>query len=210
MAAEAYPHGSVVFVPFPFTDLSGRKRRPALVVVSGEGFHEDDLILCAITSRVPESLSAWEVILEAGNMEDGKLPKRSVVRVGKLFTMHRSLVAGRFGSVRDRKLSEVLDKLRALFGVDRVGRGAAPEAADGEEDLKAARTDEAVLALLFLNIWEEDEWGARAWKGVPWESTDRLYEKGLILDPKSKAKSVVLTEEGRRAAEDAFRKLFAT
>lgn len=129
--------------------------------------------------------------------------------MGKLFTMHRSLVAGRFGSVGDRKLSEVLEKLRALFGVDREERGAAPEAADGEEDPKAARMDEAVLALLFLNIWEEDEWGARAWKGVPWESTDRLYEKGLISDPKSKAKSVVLTEEGRRAAEEAFRRLFA-
>jgi Mn-dependent DtxR family transcriptional regulator len=44
---------------------------------------------------------------------------------------------------------------------------------------------------------------------VPWESTDRLHEKGLILYPKSKAKSVVLTEEGRRAAEEAFRRLFA-
>jgi mRNA-degrading endonuclease toxin of MazEF toxin-antitoxin module len=198
----------VVFVPFPFTDLSGRKRRPALVV-SPEGFHEDDLILCAITSRVPRRLSVWEALLEPADMADRRLPKRSVVRAGKLFTMHRSLVAGRFGSVGDRKLSEVLEKLRALFGADREERGAAPEAADGEEDLKAARTDEAVLALLFLNIWEEDEWGARAWKGVPWESTDRLHEKGLIDDPKSKAKSVVLTEEGRRAAEEAFRKLFA-
>ncbi len=44
---------------------------------------------------------------------------------------------------------------------------------------------------------------------MPWEATDRLYEKGLIGDPKSKAKSVVLTEEGKRAAEEAFRKMFA-
>ncbi|MDP9474884.1 MAG: DUF6429 family protein [Actinomycetota bacterium] len=71
------------------------------------------------------------------------------------------------------------------------------------------KLDEAVLALLHLNIWEEDEWGARAWKGMPWEATDRLYEKGLIGDPKSKAKSVVRTGEGRRAAEEAFQKLFA-
>jgi len=72
------------------------------------------------------------------------------------------------------------------------------------------KVDEAVLALLHLNIWEESEWAARAWKGMPWEATDRLYEKGLIGDPKSKAKSVVLTEEGRRAAEDAFRRLFTS
>jgi hypothetical protein len=72
------------------------------------------------------------------------------------------------------------------------------------------KLDEAVLALLYLNIWEEGEWGARAWKGMPWEATDRLYERGLIGDPRSKAKSVVLTEEGQRAAEEAFRRLFAS
>ncbi len=76
-------------------------------------------------------------------------------------------------------------------------------------DHDTEKVDEAVLALLHLNAWEEDRWGARAWKGMPWEATDRLYEKGLIADPKSKAKSVVLTEEGRRAAEEAFGRLFA-
>jgi hypothetical protein len=74
----------------------------------------------------------------------------------------------------------------------------------------ADKLDEAVLALLYLNVWEEGEWGARAWKGMPWEATDRLYEKGLIGDPKSKAKSLVLTEEGQRAAEEAFRRLFTS
>jgi predicted transcriptional regulator len=40
-----------------------------------------------------------------------------------------------------------------------------------------------------------------------WETTDRLYEKGLIGTPKSKAKTVVLTAEGRRAAEQAFQRI---
>lgn len=77
-------------------------------------------------------------------------------------------------------------------------------------DYNRDKLDEAVLALLYLNIWEEGDWGARAWKGMPWEATDRLFEKGLIGDPKSKAKSVVLTEEGQRAAEEAFQRLFAS
>ena len=45
---------------------------------------------------------------------------------------------------------------------------------------------------------------------MPWEAMDRLHEKDLIGDPKSNAKSVVLTEEGLIAAEEAFRKLFAS
>jgi hypothetical protein len=77
-------------------------------------------------------------------------------------------------------------------------------------DYDRDKLDEAVLALLYLNIWEEGDWGARAWKGMPWEATDRLFEKDLIGDPKSKAKSVVLTEEGQRAAEEAFQRLFAS
>ncbi|CAN5758989.1 hypothetical protein BH20ACT12_BH20ACT12_01460 [soil metagenome] len=199
MADEAYARGSVVLVPFPFTDLSGRKRRPALVI-SPDSFDEQDLILCAITSRVPEDLSPWEVQLRARDMADDRLPKRSMVKVGKLFTMHRRLVAGRFGAVKERKLAEVLGRLRGLFA---SGRSA--EAGPGA-------VDEAVLALLWANAFAEkvgDMKVWRAWKGMPWEATDRLYEKNLISDPKSKAKSVVLTEEGRRAAEVAFERLFA-
>jgi mRNA interferase MazF len=109
--------GSVVLVPFPFTDLSGRKRRPALVV-SPEGFHEQVLILCAITSRVPERLSTWEVPLADGDMAEGELPKESVVKVGKLFTTHRSLIAGRFGAIKGEKSEEVLGRLRDLFAGD--------------------------------------------------------------------------------------------
>ena len=56
----------------------------------------------------------------------------------------------------------------------------------------------------------EDRWGARAWKSMPWEAIDQLHEKGLIGDPKSKAKSVVLTEESLIAAEEAYQKQFAS
>lgn len=113
-----------MLVPFPFTDLSGRKRRPALVV-SPEGFHDEDLILCAITSRVPERLSEWEVPLAREDIAEEELPRESVVKVGKLFTTHRSLIAGRFGAVKEEKLREVLGRLRGLFADDRAtGTGA--------------------------------------------------------------------------------------
>ena len=109
-----YPQGTVVLVPFPFTDLSARKRRPALVV-SPEGFHEEDLILCAITSRAPAEPAEWELRLVADDLVERHLPKPSIIRVGKLFTLHRALVIGRFGTVRTEKLAEVLERLRALF-----------------------------------------------------------------------------------------------
>ena len=107
--------GAIVLVPFPFTDLSGTKRRPGLVV-SPANIHPEDLILCAITAQVPPTLTPWEVALEAADLVGRRLPRRSVVRVGKLFTVHCHLIVGRFGYVTAPKLAEVLARLRWLFG----------------------------------------------------------------------------------------------
>jgi mRNA-degrading endonuclease toxin of MazEF toxin-antitoxin module len=200
-ASEIYPRGTVVLVPFPFTDLSGRKRRPALVV-SPESFHEEDLILCAITSRVPERLSAWEVSLAAGDMAEEELPKSSIIKVSKLFTMHKKLVAARYGTIKEQKLQIVLERLKSLFALEGATNGAEIAEVEGVE---LGEIDEAVLALLWLNAFA-DQGAIRAWKTFDWDAMDRLYERGLISDPKSKAKSVVLTEEGQRAAEEAFRR----
>jgi hypothetical protein len=65
------------------------------------------------------------------------------------------------------------------------------------------KIDEAVLALLYLNSFNEGGI-TRAWKSFPWDSMDRLYEEGYITDPKSKAKSVIMTEGGKEAAETMF------
>ena len=74
-------------------------------------------------------------------------------------------------------------------------------------DYDKDKVDEAVLALLHLTR-HADEFGSRAWKGHDWDALDRLYENGLISSPRSKAKSVALTDEGETASEAAFRKLF--
>ena len=208
MTQESYPPGSVVLVPFPFTDLSGRKRRPALVV-SPEGFHGEDLILCAITSQLPETHSQWEASLEAGDMVEEKLPKKSVVKIGKLFTMHQNLIARRFGTVKQQKLQEILARLQTLFGHAKEMTGVSSEGPETEGGLRTDEVDEAVLALLHLNAFE-DHGQVRSWKTFDWDAMDRLHERGFIGDPKSKAKSVPLTAEGVAAAKESFRRRFAT
>ena len=71
------------------------------------------------------------------------------------------------------------------------------------------RIDEAVLALLHLNICARHRFGgARAWKSLNWAAMDRLHDSGLISDPASRAKSVVLTDEGLAKAEAACQRLF--
>jgi hypothetical protein len=72
-------------------------------------------------------------------------------------------------------------------------------------DIDTEKIDETVLALLYLTLHD----GRRAWKGFDWDTLNRLHAKGLISDPVSKAKSVVLTGEGLRTSERLFNRLFA-
>lgn len=74
-------------------------------------------------------------------------------------------------------------------------------------DYDKNKVDEMVLALLFLTMFK-DRGGLRAWKGHDWDALDRLYEKGYISDPKSKAKSVMMTEDGAQRAAELFEKHF--
>lgn len=75
--------------------------------------------------------------------------------------------------------------------------------------MKQDKIDEAVLALLYLGIHERDPLtGVRTWKSFDWDTMNRLHDKGLISNPVSKAKSVILTEAGLRRAQAAFHQLF--
>ncbi len=71
-------------------------------------------------------------------------------------------------------------------------------------ELDTNKIDDAVLALLYLGLHD----GARAWKGFDWEAMNRLHEQGYITDPRSKAKSVVFTEEGLERAKRLLEGLF--
>ncbi len=73
-------------------------------------------------------------------------------------------------------------------------------------DYDKDKVDDAVLALLFLTMWG-DRYVTRAWKG---HDVHRLFEKDSIDDPKSKAKSVAMTEEGKARAKELFYQLFGT
>jgi len=74
-------------------------------------------------------------------------------------------------------------------------------------DVDGEKLEQVVLALFQMNL--SDDSGRRAWKSFPWSVLDLLHEKGYISNPATKAKSVVLSEEGARLSEELFAKLFA-
>jgi hypothetical protein len=75
------------------------------------------------------------------------------------------------------------------------------------ESLDREKLAEAALAILSLSAFD-DGTGSRAWKNLDWDLMDLLHEHGWIHDPKNRAKSVALTDEGLRDAAAFLEKYF--
>ena len=78
---ERFVRGDVVVVPFPFSDLTEAKRRPALVLAELDG---DDRILCQITSQ--QFRDRYAIPTDESDLEEGSLRKMSNIRPNRIFT----------------------------------------------------------------------------------------------------------------------------
>ena len=98
--------GDVVVIPFPFSDLSGSKRRPALVIADWGGA---DVMLCQITSQT--KADKLEIPLAQDDFESGGLPIASNIRPNKIFTADRRIVlrvAGKLDPVKHARVAEAI------------------------------------------------------------------------------------------------------
>jgi mRNA interferase MazF len=109
-----FAFGTIVLTHFPFTDLSGAKRRPALVV-SRDNDRRSDLVVCFITSI---QRSGPDMAPIAATAETG-LKVASVVRFDKLATLDRSVIAGKLGVAPDDWLRRQSPTFFGVFGFAR-------------------------------------------------------------------------------------------
>ncbi len=111
----------VVLVRFPFTDLSGSKLRPALVVGRPLG---DDVILAFVTTREATGDARAEHALAPSDPEFAPtgLKASSSIRLHKLATLHRALVRRRLGRIGPRTRGHVDRALRYILMLSGEGR----------------------------------------------------------------------------------------
>ena len=102
--------GETVVLPFPFSDLSSSKRRPALVIAPLPG---DDVILCMITSKAVRNDRA--IPLAVSDFTSGGLPLSSYIRPDRLFTADSRIVTRSVGNLTSDKLQEVVDAIVDLI-----------------------------------------------------------------------------------------------
>lgn len=102
--------GAVVVIPFPFSDLSQAKPRPAVVLADAG---RSDWLLCMVTSNAHADPKA--VPIAVGDFQSGSLRQVSYVRPGKLFTAHGSLIGQVVGHLRQPSFDRVRDSVVRLI-----------------------------------------------------------------------------------------------
>jgi len=102
--------GAIVLLPFPFSDLSQSKLRPAVVLAdAGKG----DWVLCQVTSKPYADPNAVE--LTNDDFATGSLKLTSYARPGKLFTASESLMMSQAGELQPDSLKKIIDAVVALL-----------------------------------------------------------------------------------------------
>ena len=112
----SYRRGEIVLVPFPFTDLSSAKQRPALIV-SPDGWNasQSDVLLIALTSQIPAPLPPNDILLSIDDLRTGGLPKATLARPTKLITIHQALIRRGLGRISEGTLQSGLSSLRSFL-----------------------------------------------------------------------------------------------
>lgn len=112
----SFNRGDVVLVPFPFTDLTTQKQRPALVISSND-FNSSslDVILLGITSQIPKEVAQSDYYLTSDEQQRAGLPKPSIVKAAKVVTLSQSLIRKAIGRLPVRTVDQVVTKLETII-----------------------------------------------------------------------------------------------
>ena len=102
--------GDVVIIPFPFTDLTGNKKRPAFVVADLSG---DDIIVCQITSKFKSDNFA--LVIGTNDFVSGSLPVDSFIRPNKLFTANKNMILSVAGRICEAKTRDAIDSIISII-----------------------------------------------------------------------------------------------
>ena len=105
--------GTIVLVPFLFTDLSTTKRRPA-VIISKYNPLKEDVVVAFISSNIRPKLEDTDLFINISDKDFKKtgLHKSSVIKADKLLTIGKKIISGELGFLSERLLSELNEKIK--------------------------------------------------------------------------------------------------
>ena len=107
-----YKKGTIILVPFPFTDLSNSKVRPALII--SNNLRGDDIIVVFISSTSAH-LGKYDVAVKASKQNG--LKKDSRIKCSKIATLDKKIILGELGNMTSDEEKKIDSKLKTLFNL---------------------------------------------------------------------------------------------
>ena len=105
---EGFVKGDILVIEFPYSDLKDTKRRPVLILSK----NSKDLIICGITSNLKDKKHS--VLIDNSNLSEGKIPKQSLIKVNKLFTIEESIIEKKVAKLNKETFEDVKKEFYSL------------------------------------------------------------------------------------------------
>ena len=102
-----YDQCDIVLIPFPYSDLTENKQRPALIISNELINKKEDRICCLITRNFREE----DLLIKREDFRNGSLPFKSFVRPQRIFTIHKNIIKRKLCTVDDKFHKLVINKL---------------------------------------------------------------------------------------------------
>jgi len=102
-----YEQMEIVLIPFPYSDLTGFKKRPALIISNSKLNKTEDRICCLVTSQK----TSQGIAIERKNFEEGKLPFKSWVKPQRIFTINEKIIIKKICKLNSDFHKEIISEL---------------------------------------------------------------------------------------------------
>ena len=99
--------GDLLLVPFPFSDQSGRKTRPVIVLSNNQfNLNSEDVIVVGVTSNL--SKDKYTATLENTDLENGRLFSKCLIKVENILKLDKDLIIKKIGKIKKEKIKEIV------------------------------------------------------------------------------------------------------
>lgn len=108
-----YDQRDIVLIPFPYSDLTGDKKRPALIISNSKLNKSEDRICCLVTTNVHKE----DIEIKKDDFEEGKLPFKSSIRPHRIFTIDHKIIIKKLCKINRVIYNKALENLETYLKI---------------------------------------------------------------------------------------------
>lgn len=106
-----YEQKDIILIPFPYSDLTASKKRPALIILNKKLSKMEDVICCLVTTHPHKD----DVSIEKDSFDNGKLPFKSWVKPHRIFTIDKRIIIKKICTINDSFYDKLIEKITSFI-----------------------------------------------------------------------------------------------